>query len=292
MQQIVFFQIAVGLLNLTTTILPALRVYAIWGQSWICFIAVMSLGLVNVTTNIMYSPGLVTSAYSLAPEVPGCWYTPLPLLVPIQSSLETAGFACIIAQELLVLILTWIRTYKLRSFVAEEEVPNRLSSLLLRDGTIYFSAILALNVMSIVVYRDSSAVPSTGDGVSLIASIMQCMLLSRFMFGLREAYLPDLSDGTSHAVSSHAWSSICFTTRHVIGNIGAPHTDADPLDEWLVGTVENQEPLPPVVSGDPFTVGLIKEDSAVEIIALGDTSGSSERELVADENIAIEKSAV
>jgi len=291
MQQIVFFQIAAGLLNLTTTILPALRVYAIWGQSWICFIAVMSLGLVNVTTNIMYSPGLVTSAYSLAPEVPGCWYTPLPLLVPIQSSLETAGFACIIAQELLVLILTWIRTYKLRSFVAEEEVPNRLSSLLLRDGTIYFSiqhfgtylrapslmlyifgsVILALNMAGMVTSEDRNVPRSTAAGLEQLQNTVQTMLLSRFMLALREAYQSDHSGGASHAVGSRHWSSgVRFA-----------------LDAWLAASDEYWEPPPPVVCDDPFAVDVLRKNREPQ-----DASASSDLEPAADEPTGVESSAV
>jgi len=109
-----------------------------------------------------------------------------------------------------------------------------------------------------------------------------------------EAYLSDQSGGTSYAVGSRSWASVHFTAANVIGNIGAPLTDGDSLDEWSADADEGRDsdPPPPMVCDDPFTVGLFKEEASVEMMALGDVSGSSNREHAADENAAIERSAV
>lgn len=80
------------------------------------------------------------------------------------------------------------------------------------------------------------------------------------MFGLREAYLSDQSGGTSAAVSSRPWSSVHFTAN-IVGNIGAPLTDGDTVDdsEWYTDRDEDRERQPPVVCDDPFAVGLIRQ---------------------------------
>jgi len=189
-----------------------------------------------------------------------------------------------------VLILTWIRTYKLRKVAVEAEIPTQLSMLLLRDGTVYFGAILALNVTSIAAFNNSSASASTVNGLTMIENIVQFVLLSRFMFCLREAYLSDQSGHTSHIIGSRGWSSLHFTAGNIIGNIGAPLID-DSLGEWFTsGADEDREPPSPVVCNDPFVVGLIKEpEEAVEMITL---SGLSKQEFTADDILAVTSSAV
>jgi len=288
-QQGTFMSIVNGLLALTITSLPALRVYAIWGRSWICFVLVMFLGLVVVTVNMLVD--IPATVYSLAPIVDGCWTNPLPFVVAIQSSLRTTTSVCIIAQNIIVVALTWMRTYKLHKAAADAEIPIRLSTLLLRDGTLYFGAIIVLNIVGTVTVYESSVPTGTAGGLALIEDIMQNILLSRFMFGLREAYLSDQSSSTSQAVGSHAWSSVRFTAPDIIGNIGAPLTDGDSPGEWFTGGAdEDWGPPLPVVCDDPFTVGLIKEpEEAVKMIAL---PGLSKQESTADETSAVANGTV
>jgi len=192
-----------------------------------------------------------------------------------------------------VLVLTWTRTYKLRKIAAEAKIQTRLSTLLLRDGTVYFVAILAMDIVGIVIDNNSSVSQSVGSTLTIIEDMMQCMLLSRFMFGLREAYLCDQSGGTSHAIGSHAWSSVRFTAPNIMGNIGAPLTDGDSLDELSADADGDREYPTPVVCDDPFAVGLIRED-IVEMTALRRRSDSkfSDREPAADETRAVESRVV
>lgn len=82
-------------------------------------------------------------------------------------------------------------------------------------------------------------------------------MLSRFMFRLREVYLSDQSDGTS-TTSSCPWSSIRFAAN-IVGNLGAPLSDGNSVDEWFVDGDEDHKPPAPVFCNDPFAVGLIKE---------------------------------
>lgn len=84
---------------------------------------------------------------------------------------------------------------------------------------------------------------------------MQPLLLSRFMFSLREAYLSEQAGDTSSSLGSRYMSTVRFTAN-IVGNMGAPLTDS----ELLEYADDDREP-PPVTCDDPFAVGLIKNEA-------------------------------
>ena len=49
--------------------------------------------------------------------------------------------SCAIATDLLVVALTWIKTYEIKQISFELHVKASLTTLLLRDGTIYFGSV-------------------------------------------------------------------------------------------------------------------------------------------------------
>ena len=96
------------------------------------------------------------------------------------------------------------------------------------------------------------------SSLSVFVSI-QPILISRFMFNLRDVYQSGNARGTSSSSSAYQLSSAHFATN-VIGNFGAPLTLGDPG----LTNGSQDEPPAPVVCDDPFMVGLVKED-AVEL---------------------------
>ena len=55
-------------------------------------------------------------------------------MITMATSVQSVQFASSIATDLLVIVITWARTYKLRSLAAKANIKASLSSLLLRDG--------------------------------------------------------------------------------------------------------------------------------------------------------------
>lgn len=74
--------------------------------------------------------------------------------------------------------------------------------------------------------------------------------------------MSDQSGSMTFSIGTLHVSSIRFTAN-VIGNIGAPLTDGDPVNPELEDADEDQELPPPVICDDPFTVGLITEEPGV-----------------------------
>lgn len=225
--------------------------------------SVLFIGLVNAVLSLMRN--IPYTVYSRFPIVDGCWSAQLPFMVgAVSDSSAITSLASILAQDVLVLILTWVRTYQVRKFAIFTDIKPRLWSLVLRDGTTYFGMILAVNVVGMVAYMDQNMPLGAAYGMQLITGMMQPLLLSRFMFGLREAYQ---SDRVSSSISSGYLSSVRFTST-VVGNIGAPLTNDGSPHDW--------NPLP-VTCDDPFTIDLIQEN-VVEIAGTPEEARTSDTE--------------
>ncbi|KAL4246474.1 hypothetical protein ABKN59_008207 [Abortiporus biennis] len=88
-----------------------------------------------------------------------------------------------LVSESLVLVLTWIRTFGVFRTVLKAKLRRTLITLLLRDGTLYFLAIVGINVIAI------GFIIRTGDNflddfITSISSVLMC----RFIFNLRKIY--------------------------------------------------------------------------------------------------------
>ncbi|KAI0628621.1 hypothetical protein C8Q77DRAFT_1067864, partial [Trametes polyzona] len=80
----------------------ALRIYAIWNKDWKPFLFVLIVALSVPATNMVIS---------------------------------VSTHSCAIAADLLVLILTWIKTYEIKKLASTLHSSATFSTLLLRDGT-------------------------------------------------------------------------------------------------------------------------------------------------------------
>ncbi|EPT03360.1 hypothetical protein FOMPIDRAFT_1158818, partial [Fomitopsis schrenkii] len=162
-----------------SAIIAAVRIHAINQRDWRPAIVVMVLYLVPVLATIF--------TYSLLRwEVMDdqCY------IFNIASDSELYGFelatrVSIIVADTLVLAVTWRVTYgfkKLNDMTEQLKLP--LTSLLLRDGTAYFSILLVINVINIVmwttnIYQNITEFPTT----------LTTVLLSRFFLNLRRRAL-------------------------------------------------------------------------------------------------------
>ncbi|TCD64441.1 hypothetical protein EIP91_004086 [Steccherinum ochraceum] len=155
------------------------------------------------------------------------------------------------------LILTLVKTYRLRKEARELHVSVPLTSLLLRDGSIQFCGLTTLYILATIsMYIEGG--PPIGATVNTVSSI----LMSRFILGLREVYLHTNLRGQSSvsirfptSTRSHALQSIVFASprgsslaSNLVGNLGAPLR----IGEEDAGSPNEQS----VISGDPLAVGV------------------------------------
>ncbi|KAH9930174.1 hypothetical protein B0H21DRAFT_711987 [Amylocystis lapponica] len=283
----------VFILYCVVALFAALRIFAIWNRDWKLFLMVLSLGLVWPCYTLLQST-----------DVPEC------LGRPNHLSLSARGLS--IAAELLVIILTWWRTYGIMKVMREAHLTPCLSMLLLRDGTAYFgsvvdviygpamlmacrilSVILILSIADLIIFTSDHAfdpvllfinacvfaISSVRDVPKTSVPSFTPILVSRFMLDLREVYVSGHTDESTESRQG----TINFASN-MLGNMGAP---LDPCDSGQALYNMDAEREPPVVSSDPLMVGLIKPDpvtmSPLRSHNDGDYASSGRQSVIPDE---------
>ncbi|KAI0335556.1 hypothetical protein GY45DRAFT_809576 [Cubamyces sp. BRFM 1775] len=173
------------------------------------------------------------------------------LLIFTRSSVITA--------DVLVLLITWWKTYDIRKLAAQTDVKVSLTSLILRDGTIYFLVLLYMNTIHIVLSL-------TGRFTFTITfeEPLTTILVSRFLLNLREVNeMRGSTDSADYDMSRPSFvrplSEIAPEERHslvasFIAPLGAPLAHSSFLadephggpsggydDTELVGPVEDEQ---------------------------------------------------
>ncbi|EMD36546.1 hypothetical protein CERSUDRAFT_95835 [Gelatoporia subvermispora B] len=130
--------------------------------------------------------------------------------------------ACAIAADLLTLVVTWSSTYRIKRDADKANVKASLATLLLRDGTVYFIILLALNAMHMASYLTNTFV-----NISWFLVPISSILISRFLLNLRQVYHPMNIDTARPSFvrslyqSQSQMSDLRFASTF-IGNMGAP----------------------------------------------------------------------
>ncbi|KAJ3476988.1 hypothetical protein NLI96_g10777 [Meripilus lineatus] len=156
----------------------------------------------------------------------------------------------------LVLGMTWFKTASLMTMARRLNTKVTLATLLIRDGTIYFLLLLALNIMCAVfdtLPKGSQA--QFGNGGTFVISFQDALssiVISRFILDLREVYI------SKNQESNNRMSSVRFASQ-LSGNIGAPLGEASG-SRGGDDAVENA-PAPVFVSEDPLAEGLFPRSS-------------------------------
>ncbi|KAL1944236.1 hypothetical protein VTO73DRAFT_3421 [Trametes versicolor] len=90
--------------------------------------------------------------------------------------------ASVIVNDILVIALTWWKTYGIRKLVAQANMKVSLSTLLLRDGTIYFLLLFTMSIFHIVF-----SLTERFTFTLTLEEPLTAILVSRFLLNLREA---------------------------------------------------------------------------------------------------------
>ncbi|KAL6299162.1 hypothetical protein BKA93DRAFT_808156 [Sparassis latifolia] len=108
----------------SVAVFSAMRIYAIYGRNKLLFYILLGLGMVNPISNFT----CVGYTYNFSAEQMSRW--------------NVGTRASTVTVDCLVLIMTWLKTYRTRKVAKEVKTP--LTTVLLTDGTTYFSVLLLI----------------------------------------------------------------------------------------------------------------------------------------------------
>ncbi|KAH9480668.1 hypothetical protein JR316_0007268 [Psilocybe cubensis] len=251
----------------------ALRVYALRRNQWPLAIFVFLLCLPSLVMPAyvyahQWSPGVnvfgCTLAYKASPvEHTRCYtHDTIPHLIEI-GTVRIAGLVADLLGEFIVIIVTINRTFHLRKQaipLEEEKKRPGLMHLFLRDGSVYFVALLILSLadMLVLVFDHVPSFATRYDYwvVPYYTPVFRTIIISRFLLMLRSIYYDESNDKTD-ADGEAPLGSLKFQSR-VIGTMGAP-VDSQ-FDEYSGPEPwEDEDDL--VFSSDPLAAGLLETDT-------------------------------
>ncbi|THG94501.1 hypothetical protein EW026_g6979 [Hermanssonia centrifuga] len=195
-------------------VFSALRVFALWDRNVPMTLLVLALNLVPVAVNI--------TRYSAR--------------FAITLSTSLTGSILIVLGDALVLAVTWLKTARNLTEGARIGMRTPLSTMLLRDGTIYFAVLLMMNIALVVILT----VPSFQffGVVSTVIGTLQPILISRFLLNLRQVGSPE-NDSQEAFNSQFSVPGFCVPTMEsIIGNMGENLDHGGPTEE-VEDEVEN-----------------------------------------------------
>ncbi|TCD60974.1 hypothetical protein EIP91_009239 [Steccherinum ochraceum] len=138
-----------------------------------------------------------------------------------------AARSAAIASDLLVLVLTWVKTAGMRQECLKlKGFKPTLTMLLLRDGTLYFGLLLVVNVIQLIL---DALAPDNGHATTSFIAVTNAVtanLVARFILDLRTAF-----EGESG--KSRVMSSLKFD----VGDMAAPFGVQD--STWDYRTADN-----------------------------------------------------
>ncbi|TCD61335.1 hypothetical protein EIP91_008578 [Steccherinum ochraceum] len=144
-----------------------IRVWAIWGKA------------LMPTLSVLLITGFVPAANIVSSH-------------PIHGLLVRA---MAIAGDLVVLLLTYIKTIDIwRTAPAASELTGtrpRLSTLLIRNGTVYFLSMLIMNIVNLLLLLVQRTDASTSYKFVQVMNVINANLIARFILDLREAATED-----------------------------------------------------------------------------------------------------
>ncbi|OCH93585.1 hypothetical protein OBBRIDRAFT_790108 [Obba rivulosa] len=210
-----FFDAVVICLLTIWTAFSGVRMYAISGGNWWLAVAVCALSMVQVGTNAYGWFAAVWFEIDFIPDI--------GMLCEDGSKLSTAAIAigtrvCALAADVLILVMTWIKTYAIKRDADRNKIKAPLATLLIKDGIM----LLSLDILNIAGW---------GTNVSLyIASVklrtqlgdrLSSVIISHFLLDLRRVACDDYDnrpDGAHLTLDRSQHSSLRFAS--FVDNMG------------------------------------------------------------------------
>lgn len=167
------------LFHVATGAFMALRAYAISNRSLPLAFAIFLSSLVIAALNIYQV--CAVSAVAVPPPI-GCVVSP-DIKTSIRRPLLATGQASTVIPEVFLLVATW-RHACVAKIANAAQIDTPLTTLFLRDGTVYFVIIFILRLVDALLVATTTAMDPF---FSPITYALQAILLSRFYLNLHEA---------------------------------------------------------------------------------------------------------
>ncbi|EKM57680.1 uncharacterized protein PHACADRAFT_206560 [Phanerochaete carnosa HHB-10118-sp] len=178
----------------------------------------------NVVVEPPFGVDMHTKAFAVLCTDERYSYVPQPITYITRGSLILA--------DMIVIILTWIKTFGDWKRARRNNVKVSSTTCLLRDGTLYFIVLLALNITQLLVYNS----PTDLSSVGVLVSNVPLVLINRFMINLRTAGSEVLDHSMRITDQQQEQSTVQFRrSTNRLGNIGGTlqngWDDDEPVEE-------------------------------------------------------------
>ncbi|RDX51746.1 hypothetical protein OH76DRAFT_1481264 [Lentinus brumalis] len=218
--------------SILIVVMSAVRVYALWSRDIRLFLIVMVTGVFVALVNLFFRSA--SSVYILPTALYSCQVAPTAMSASAYATLSIATRAVSIFSDGVVVVLTWIKTYRVFVLTRKVSFRTNYSALILRDGTLYFLAVCILNLVAIIYIMNIGA-NLLNDMIVTLSS----MLMARFLLNLRDhrsrtediTYIMSQSEGKGR-MSTSPVSTLRFKTDlldSMAASVGT--TDEDLLDD-------------------------------------------------------------
>ncbi|KAF8186791.1 hypothetical protein BJ912DRAFT_1060064 [Pholiota molesta] len=229
--------------TLAFNVFSALRVYALMGNKLPLAIFVLLLCL----------PSLITPAYVYAHQ----WSSGVD-----RYGLRISGILADLLAEIIVIGVTFRKTAHIRGNLPldkQSKLPS-LSGLILRDGTLYFVALLILSLADMLVLIFDH-VPQAVVGydywvVPYYTPVFRTIIICRFLLTLRAIY----QGGDEEEDNEKSQIGTLRFASRVVGSLGAPvETNST---RFADGSEDDDYDEEIMYSRDPLAAGLVSEGSS------------------------------
>ncbi|KAI0689552.1 hypothetical protein BC835DRAFT_1418438 [Cytidiella melzeri] len=198
-------------------VFSSLRVYALWNRNVKLGVIVLVIALVPLGVNI-YNDATYILIYipSTLPQTQCGTAFGISSAVVFSVRLALLARLSAIGADILVLVATWVKTWVTYREGIRIGMRVPMASLLIRDGTLYFIALLVMNIYQIL----NNTIPSflVADAGTVYISVLTPMLISRFLLNLRQV---DQGQETEAVSTRSRFSAIHFQQpRSLVGNMG------------------------------------------------------------------------
>ncbi|KAI0363159.1 hypothetical protein BV20DRAFT_958865, partial [Pilatotrama ljubarskyi] len=179
----------------------AVRVFALWGRDYRLLAILMLAGMFPAFANLFFRGA--SSAYIVPTRIYSCQLAPTSMSAQAYKALSMVTRAVAIVSDGLVVVLTWMKTYKVYKLTRRIRFRADYSALILRDGASCSLAIAILNFVAIM-YIATTGTNLLNDFTVTLSAI----LMARFLLNLRDqrARIEDMS---SFALDTVSCSSSC-----------------------------------------------------------------------------------
>ncbi|KZT02865.1 uncharacterized protein LAESUDRAFT_729856 [Laetiporus sulphureus 93-53] len=206
----------------------ALRVYAVSERAWSWTALALGTSLVPFLANVWFA----TKQSCNPDQIVSLWLT-TPHLSTSSANIKRVLIATRVSSilsDLMVLSATWYCTYHVLLPRNDSNVKTSLSKLLLRDGSLYFLFLLALNVSHTVIFYIYDI-----DFLEQFIPSSMIIIISRFMLKIREVHF-STEDPLASDDASYIDEEMPSTYSHLSTVIFHPNTLAVPEPAARVST--------------------------------------------------------